>query len=221
MAWPDLIASGVMPRPLAGFVNACVRGRMNILIGGGPGSGKTTTFGLVSSLVPPDEQVIAIGPSNVSAHDLVRNALRMRPDRIVVDELRDAAALDLLRAMDAGHDGMICTVRGLGPRDALDRVEVLARMADPGVPALSVREQVGYSIDLVVHQARFRDGSRRITQVTEVLGLRGDTIALRDIFVYDHQAGALRPTGLRPRCLDQIHAHNIRLDPHIFTPIRR
>jgi pilus assembly protein CpaF len=246
----DLIAFGTMTRTVAGLLDACVRGKLNILVSGGTGAGKTTTLNVLSSFIPVDERVITIedaaelqlhqdhvlrlearppnieGRGEVTIRDLVRNSLRMRPDRIVVGEIRDAAALDMLQAMNTGHDGSICTVHANTPRDVLSRVETMVLMAGVDLPVRAIREQVSSAIDLIVQQARFKDGHRRITHVTEVVGMEGDVITLQDIFVYDHQMGfdehgnslgSLKSTGLRPKFLDKLTAAGVSVDPTIFA----
>src|SRR4051794_40625445 len=245
----DLVAFGTMTRAVAEFLSACVRGRLNILVSGGTGAGKTTTLNVLSGFIPEDERVITIedaaelqlhqehvlrlearppnieGRGEVRIRDLVRNALRMRPDRIVVGEIRDAAALDMLQAMNTGHDGSVGTVHANGPRDVLSRVETMVLMAGVELPIRAIRDQVASAVDMIVHQARFKDGTRRITHVTEVVGMEGDVITLQDLFLFDHQMGmdehgrtlgTLRPTGLRPRFLEKLEAAGIRLDPYSF-----
>jgi pilus assembly protein CpaF len=232
------------------FLSACVRGRLNILVSGGTGAGKTTTLNVLSGFIPEDERVITIedaaelqlhqehvlrlearppnieGKGEVRIRDLVRNALRMRPDRIVVGEIRDAAALDMLQAMNTGHDGSVGTVHANGPRDVLSRVETMVLMAGVELPVRAIREQVASALDLVVHQARFKDGTRRITHVTEVVGMEGDVITLQDLFVFDYQMGmdpngrtlgTLKSTGLRPHFLDKLEAAGVRPDPGTFA----
>jgi pilus assembly protein CpaF len=246
----DLVAFGTVPHHIAVFLAACVLGRRNILVSGGTGAGKTTTLNVLSSFIPADERVVTIedaaelqlhqdhvlrlesrppnieGRGEVRIRDLVRNALRMRPDRIVVGEIRDAAALDMLQAMNTGHDGSICTVHANGPRDVLSRVETMVLMAGMDLPVRAVREQVANAIDLIVHQARFKDGSRRITHVTEVVGMEGEVITLQDLFLFDHRAGldeagrtlgVLRATGLRPTFLEDLAAHGVSVDPETFA----
>jgi len=246
----DLVGFGTLSRSVAQFLDACVRGRLNILVSGGTGAGKTTTLNVLSSFVPGDERIVTIedaaelqlhqdhvlrlesrppnieGKGEVRIRDLVRNALRMRPDRIVVGEIRDAAALDMLQAMNTGHDGSIGTVHANSPRDALSRVETMVLMAGVDLPMRAIREQVASALDLIVHQVRFRDGTRHITQVTEVVGMEGDVITLQDLFVFDHQMGfdeagrslgTLRSTGLRPRFLDKLAAQDILVDPALFA----
>jgi pilus assembly protein CpaF len=246
----DLIGFGTMTRTVADFLDACVRGKLNILVSGGTGAGKTTTLNVLSSFIPEDERIVTIedaaelqlhqdhvlrlearppnieGRGEVKVRDLVRNSLRMRPDRIVVGEVRDAAALDMLQAMNTGHDGSICTVHANTPRDVLARVETMVLMAGVDLPVRAIREQVSSAIDLVVQQTRFKDGTRHITHVTEVVGMEGDVITLQDLFMFDHGAGfdengrslgTLKSTGLRPKFLDKLAAAGVRIDPSIFA----
>jgi pilus assembly protein CpaF len=245
----DLVTFGTMTRPVADFLAACVQGKLNILVSGGTGAGKTTTLNVLSGYIPPAERVITIedaaelqlyqehvlrlearpanieGKGEVRIRDLVRNALRMRPDRIVVGEIRDAAALDMLQAMNTGHDGSICTVHANSPRDVLSRVETMAMMAGMDLPITAIREQISSAIDLIVHQARFQDGSRRITHVTEVVGMEGQVITTQDLFVFDrrpgvdtagHPLGGLTSTGLRPAFSHKLAALGITLEPALF-----
>jgi pilus assembly protein CpaF len=247
----DLIGFGSLTRATAEFLEACVRGRINILVSGGTGAGKTTTLNVLSTFIPGDERIITIedaaelqlhqvhvirlearppnieGKGQVSIRDLVRNSLRMRPDRIVVGEVRDAAALDMLQAMNTGHDGSICTVHANSPRDVLARVETMVLMAGVDLPMRAIREQVSSAIDLVVHQSRFRDGSRRVTQISEVVGMEGDVITMQDLFKFDYSPGydeegrslgQLRATGLRPKFLDKLAAQGVKVDPELFSP---
>ena len=246
----DLIDFGTMSRVVCDFLEACVRGRLNILVSGGTGAGKTTTLNVLSSFIPEDERVVTIedaaelqlhqehvlrlearppnieGRGEVKIRDLVRNSLRMRPDRIVVGEIRDAAALDMLQAMNTGHDGSICTVHANSPRDALARVETMVLMAGMELPMRAIREQVSSALDLVVHQARMKDGSRHITHVSEIVGMEGDVITMQDLFTYDHSLGfdtsgrslgMLRSTGLRPRFLEKLAMSGVKVDPVIFS----
>jgi pilus assembly protein CpaF len=241
----DLITLGTMTGASSDFLDACVRGRLNILISGGTGAGKTTTLNVLSSFIPGDERIITIedaaelqlhqdhvlrleyrppnieGRGEVRIRELVRNALRMRPDRIIVGEVRDAAALDMLQAMNTGHDGSISTVHANSPRDALARVETMALMAGMELPVRVIREQMASALDLIVHQTRFRDGSRHITQITEVVGMEGDIITLQDVFAFDHalgfseeghSLGSLKSTGLRPRLIEKLAYRGVRVD---------
>jgi pilus assembly protein CpaF len=246
----DLVAFGSLPRNVADFLRACVSARLNIIVSGGTGAGKTTTLNVLSAFIPNDERIITIedaaelqlhqqhvlrlesrppnieGKGEVRIRDLVRNSLRMRPDRIVVGEVRDAAALDMLQAMNTGHDGSISTVHSNSPRDSLARLETMVLLAGVDLPMRAIREQVSSAVDLIVHQSRFRDGGRRITHVTEVVGMEGDVITLQDLFVFDHKAGMdengrpigqLRSTGLRPKFMDKITDAGIQVDPTTFA----
>jgi pilus assembly protein CpaF len=245
----DLISFGTITPQVAELLRACVRGRLNILISGGTGSGKTTTLNVISSFIPADERIVTIEdaaelqlrqehvlrlesrPSNlenrgeITIRDLVRNSLRMRPDRIIIGEVRDAAALDMLQAMNTGHDGSITTVHSNSPRDSLSRLETMVLMAGIDLPQRAIREQMASAIDLIIHQARLKDGTRRITHITEVDGMEGAIITLQDVFLFDFHAGVdqagryqgtLRSTGLRPRFLDALTDRGISLPTGLF-----
>jgi len=246
----DLINFGTATPAVAHFLNAAVRGRMNCLISGGTGSGKTTLLNVLSSFVPPGERVVTVedakellllqehvvsmearppnieGSGEVTIRDLVRNALRMRPDRIIVGECRGAEALDMLASMNTGHDGSLTTIHCNSPRDALSRIETMVLMAGLEIPARAVREQIASALDVIVHVSRLRDGSRRITHVSEVAGMEGDTIVLQDIYLFDFGMGVdadgnfigrLKSTGIRPRATDRLADQGIRLDPELFA----
>ena len=246
----DLVGFGTLSRAVSEFLEACVLGRLNILVSGGTGAGKTTTLNVLSAFIPNDERIITIedaaelqmhqehvirlearppnieGKGEIAVRDLVRNALRMRPDRIVIGEVRDAAALDMLQAMNTGHDGSICTVHANSPRDTLARIETMVLFAGYDLPLRAIREQVSSAIDLIVHQARFKDGTRHITHVSEVVGMEGDIITLQDLFVFDHHMGfdehgrslgQLKSTGLRPRFLEKLSDAGVDVDPRIFA----
>ncbi|TCM48978.1 CpaF family protein [Kribbella sp. VKM Ac-2568] len=245
----DLISFGTLTGPVAELLQACVRGRLNVLIGGGTGSGKTTTLNVLSSFIPDDERIVTIEdaaelqlrqehvlrlesrPANVekrgeiAIRELVRNSLRMRPDRIIIGEVRDGAALDMLQAMNTGHDGSITTVHSNAPRDSLSRLETMVLMAGVDLPQRAIREQMSSALDLIVHQARLKDGTRRITHITEVTGMEGEVITLQDVFQFDFHAGvdehgsfrgALRSTGLRPGFLDRLADRGVYLPPRMF-----
>ncbi len=209
----DLITFGTMSRESAEFLSACVRGSLNILVAGGTGAGKTTFLNVLSGYIPGDERIVTVedaaelqlhqehvirlearppnieGRGEVRIRDLVKNSLRMRPDRIVVGEIRDDAALDMLQAMNTGHDGSICTVHANSPRDTLARVETMVLMGGVDLPIRAIREQVASAIDLVVQQSRLKDGSRKVTHISEVVGMEGDVITMQDLFVLDMHAG--------------------------------
>jgi pilus assembly protein CpaF len=247
----DLISFGTLSDPVARFLHACVRGRVNILVSGGTGAGKTTTLNVLSSFLPEDERIITIedaaelrlqqphivrlesrppnieGRGEVAIRDLVRNALRMRPDRIVVGEVRGGEALDMLQAMNTGHDGSISTIHANSPRDVLSRLETMTLMAGMEISIRAVREQISAAIDLIIHQARLKDGTRRFTHVTEVVGMEGDMITTQDIFLFDFKAGIdehgkflghLRPTGIRPHFIERLSDRGVNVPPALFMP---
>jgi pilus assembly protein CpaF len=243
----QLISFGSATQECMYFLKACVEARLNVVISGGTGSGKTTLLNILSGFIPSDERIVTIenaaelqlrqehvvtlesrpqnieGKGEVTIRHLVVNALRMRPDRIVVGEIRDEAALDMLQAMNTGHDGSMTTAHSNSPRDTLSRLETMVLMAGMDLPVRAIREQVSSAIDLVVHQDRMKDGTRKITSITEVAGMEGDIITTMDIFAFDLQGyengrvvGRLKPTGLRPKFMEKLEASGIRLPPQIF-----
>ncbi len=243
----DLIKFGSMTKELAEFLRACVIGKLNIIVSGGTGSGKTTLLNVLSSFIPNDERIVTIenaaelqlrqehvvtlesrppnieGRGAVTIQDLVVNSLRMRPDRIVVGECRSGEALDMLQAMNTGHDGSLTTAHSNSPRDTLARLEVMCLMAGMELPIRAIREQVASALELVVHQERLRDGSRKVVKVTEVQGMEGDMITMSDIFEFEQIGveagrivGRIKPTGIRPKFTDRIEAAGIYLPPSVF-----
>ncbi|MGZ4683312.1 MAG: CpaF family protein [Acidimicrobiales bacterium] len=247
----DLIRFGTLNAHSARFLQACVVGRLNIIVSGGTGTGKTTTLNVLSSFIPSDERIVTVedakelqmhqdhvlslearppnieGRGEVTIRDLVKNCLRMRPDRIVVGECRSGEALDMLQAMNTGHDGSLTTVHANSPRDTLARLETLVLMAGFDLPIRAIREQMSSAIDLIVQLTRLRDGSRRITHISEVQGMEGDVITLQDIFLFDYGMGVdehgrfkghLKATGVRPKFAEKLADLGIRLGQEVFTP---
>lgn len=246
----DLINFGTLTEEMAMFLEACVRARMNIIVSGGTGSGKTTTLNVLSHFIPPHERIITIedaaelqldhedlvtlearppnieGVGEVSIRDLVRNALRMRPDRIIVGEVRGPEALDMLQAMNTGHDGSLSTLHSNSPRDTISRLETMVLMAGMELPMRAIAKQIASAIDLIVHQSRLSDGSRKITHITEVQGLEGETILLQDIFLFRQVGvdengkviGQHEPQGVRPLCMERIKIAGINIPDDIFQP---
>jgi pilus assembly protein CpaF len=245
----DLIAFGTMSERVAEFLEACVQGRLNLLISGGTGTGKTTLLNVVSSYVPGDERIVTIedaaelrlnqshvlrlesrppnieGKGQVTIRDLVRNSLRMRPDRIIVGEVRGGEAIDMLQAMNTGHDGSLSTIHSNSPRDALARLETMVLMSGVDLPVRAIREQVSSALDVLVHLARLRDGTRRIVQVSEIEGMEGDTIVLQDIFYFDYSMGLdddgrfkgrVKSTGLRPKFMRKLEDVGVTLPAETF-----
>jgi pilus assembly protein CpaF len=247
----ELVSFGTLTRQGVELLDACVRGRLNILVSGGTGAGKTTTLNVLSSFLPDDERIVTIedsaelrlqqphvvrlesrppnieGRGEVTIRDLVRNSLRMRPDRIVVGEVRGGEALDMMQAMNTGHDGSISTVHSNSPRDALSRVETMMLMAGMDIGIQAIREQVSSALNLIVHQTRMKDGVRRITHVTEVAGMEGDVITLQDLFLFDYSAGIddegkfrgkLQATGIRPKFVERLTDLGIPVPADVFAP---
>lgn len=243
----NLIDFGSITPEAIQFLDACVKSRANIVISGGTGSGKTTLLNILSGFIPADERIITVenaaelqlrqehvvtlesrpenieGKGEVTIRQLVINTLRMRPDRIIVGEIRDEAALDMLQAMNTGHDGSMTTLHSNSPRDTLARLETMTLMAGMELPVRAIREQVASAIDLIVHQSRMRDGTRKVTHITEVSGMEGEIITMTDIYNFEQAGyengkvvGRLRPTGLRPKFIDSIEQAGIHLPPSIF-----
>lgn len=247
----DLINFGTLTREVTTVLDAAVRAKLNILVSGGTGTGKTTLLNVLSAFIPSDERIITIedavelqlqqehvvrlesrppnieGRGEITIRELVRNSLRMRPDRIVVGEVRGGESLDMLQAMNTGHEGSISTVHANSPRDALSRMETLVLMAGMDLPLRAIREQISSAIDIVVQISRHKDGVRRVTHITEVHGMEGDVVTLQDAFSFDYSAGydedgrlrgRLEPTGVRPRFAERIADHGIALPVSLFQP---
>ena len=245
----DLIGFGSMSPQVAKFLQGCVVGRLNVLISGGTGTGKTTMLNVLSSFIPADERIVTVedakelqlhqehvlalearppnieGRGEITIRDLVRNTLRMRPDRIVVGECRGGEALDMLQAMNTGHDGSLTTIHSNSPRDSLARLETLTLMSGFELPVRAIREQMASALDMIVHITRLRDGTRRITHVTEVQGMEGDVITLQDLFLFDFGMGVdtdgrfrghLKSTGIRPKFAERLADLGIRLSGDLF-----
>jgi pilus assembly protein CpaF len=246
----DLVRFGTSTPEMFEFLEACVKARLNVFVSGGTGSGKTTMLNILSSFIPDDERIVTIEdaaelqlrqehvvtlearPSNIEGkgavpiRELVRNALRMRPDRIVVGECRSAEALDMLQAMNTGHDGSMSTGHANTPRDMLSRLETMVLMAGMDLPLRAIREQISSAVDLIVHQNRLKDGTRKIVNITEVQGMEGDVIVMQDVFVFEQTGvsegriqGRLKPTGIRPHFVERFETMGVHLAPNIFgTP---
>lgn len=244
----DLINFGTLNEEMAIFLEACVKARLNIFVSGGTGSGKTTTLNVLSNFIPHDERIITIedaaelqlgqdhvvalesrppnieGKGSITIRDLVRNSLRMRPDRVVIGEVRGAEALDMLQAMNTGHDGSLATGHSNSARDMIARLETMVLLAGVELPVKAIREQIAGAIDVIIQQSRLKDGSRRITSITEVQGMEGDVIVLQDIFTYKQQGvnddgkiiGRLVPTGVRPKFYERLEASGIHIPANVF-----
>ena len=248
----DLVRLGALSRSTLDFLAACVRVRANVLISGGTGTGKTTLLNLLSAFIHPHERIVTIedpaelqikhedwvsletrppnieGKGQVLQRDLVKNALRMRPDRIIVGECRGGEAFDMLQAMNTGHDGSLTTVHANSPRDALSRIENMVLMAGD-LPISAIREQIASGVNLVVHLARLQDGTRRVTHITEIVGMQGAIVSMHDIFEFQGRGvdangrvmGHLQPTGLRPHLLDRLAQFGEHVPIDTFLPLRR
>lgn len=244
----ELIEKGSLTANMASFIEACVVSKLNVIVSGGTGSGKTTLLNAISKYIPEGNRIITIedaaelklqqdhvlrmeskppnieGKNAVTIRDLVRNALRMRPDRIVVGEVRGGECLDMLQAMNTGHDGSLTTLHANTPRDAISRMETLTLMAGMDLPLRVVREQIASAIDLIIQLSRLKDGSRRVTFITEVSGMEGETVVMTDIFKFEQTGidedgkiiGALKPTGIRPLFTPRLEANGYRLGPEVF-----
>lgn len=244
----DLIRFGTLTEEMSIFLDACVKARLNIFVSGGTGSGKTTTLNVLSSCIPSDERIVTIedaaelklwqehvvslesrpanieGKGAITIRDLVRNSLRMRPERVVIGEVRGGEALDMLQAMNTGHDGSLATGHSNSPRDMIARLETMVLMAGIELPVKAIREQIAGALDVIIHQSRLKDGSRKITHITEVQGLEGDTVVLQDIFLFEQQGvdvagkiiGRLVPTGVRPKFYERLETSGIYIPPTVF-----
>ncbi|HWE64248.1 MAG TPA: CpaF family protein [Chloroflexota bacterium] len=244
----DLVSFGTVTPEMVTFLRAAVEAKLNLVVAGGTGSGKTTLLNVLSSFIPDDERIITIedsaelqlrqahvitletrppnieGKGAVTIRDLVRNSLRMRPERIIVGECRSGEALDMLQAMNTGHDGSMTTLHSNTPRDTLSRLETMCLMAGMDLPLRAIREQISKAIELIVQQSRMKDGSRKVTHIAEVQGMEGDVIIMQDIFIYEQSGvdergkliGRLRPTGIRPKFMEKFEAHGIYLPPSVF-----
>ena len=247
----NLISYGTMTSDMAVFIEACIKARLNIVVSGGTGSGKTTTLNILSSFIPDDERILTIedaaelqlrqehvvrlesrpanieGKGAINIRDLVKNSLRMRPDRIVIGEVRGGEALDMLQAMNTGHDGSLTTGHSNSPRDMLARLETMVLMAGMDLPVRAIREQISSAIDIIIQQSRLKDGSRKITHITEVQGMEKDTIILQDIFVFNEKGmdekgritGGFTATGIRPKFMEKLVNTRVPLPNNLFDQI--
>ncbi|MDX1493928.1 MAG: CpaF family protein, partial [Longimicrobiales bacterium] len=247
----ELVRSGSLSEPMLRLLEGVVKSRLNVLISGGTGAGKTTLLNVLSGFIPETERIVTVEdsaelrlrqphvvrletrPANVEGTGaipqrmLVVNALRMRPDRIIVGEVRSAEAIDMLQSMNTGHDGSMTTLHANTPRDALSRLETMVAMADLKLPDRAVRTQIASAIDIVVQVSRLSDGSRRVRQITEVVGMEGDVITMQDIFTFEQTGveedgrviGHLRPTGIRPKCMERLQAHGFQMSAEAFSDL--
>ncbi|WP_188207733.1 CpaF family protein [Alkalibacillus aidingensis] len=245
----DLVNFGTLTNEMATFLDACVKARLNMFVSGGTGSGKTTTLNVLSSFIPNDERIVTIedaaelqlgqdhvvslesrppnieGKGAITIRDLVRNSLRMRPDRVVIGEVRGAEALDMLQAMNTGHDGSLATGHSNSPRDMLARLETMVLLAGVELPIKAIRDQISGAIDVIIQQTRLKDGTRRIVKITEVQGMEGDVIVLQDIFEFEQMGidengkiqGRLVPTGVRPKFFEQLERSGIHIPNNVFV----
>lgn len=246
----DLVAFHSLSIKMASFLEACVKGSLNVIVSGGTGSGKTTLLNVLSSFIQEDERIVTVedaaeiqlmqehvitletrpanleGKGQVTIRDLVKNSLRMRPDRIIVGEVRSSEALDMLQAMNTGHDGSMTTTHSNSPRDTVSRIETMVMMAGMDLPSKAIREQIASAVDIIVHQSRLRDGSRKITSITEVCGMEGDVITLQDIFTYytdgsmdtnEKFIGRFKSTGVRPKCIEKIRNNGVVVNTDWFN----
>lgn len=250
LSMDDLLTNESISFPMVQFLQGCVRARLNVLISGGTGAGKTTLLNIMSGYIPEGERIITIedsaelrlqqphvvrletrppnveGRGTVSQRDLVRNALRMRPNRIIIGEVRGAEIYDMLQAMNTGHDGSLTTIHANGPRDVLLRLETLMLLTGIEIPEKAIRELVSSAINIIVQISRFSDGTRKISSVSEIVGMEQGTISMQEIFLFEKKGvdadgkmiGTFRPTGIRPRYLQQMHASGVQISPEIFNP---
>ncbi len=245
----DLIGFGSLTPRMANFLEACVKGNLNMMVSGGTGSGKTTLLNVLSSFIPDGQRIVTLedaaelqlnqehvvtlesrpanmeGRGEIAIRDLVKNALRMRPDRIIVGEVRGAEALDMLQAMNTGHDGSLSTAHANSPRDVIARLETMVMMTGAEMPMVAIRNQIASALDIVVQQSRLRDGTRRITSISEITGMESDTVSMQDIFVYETDGsrdaqgrfnGRFRATGIRPRCIQKIRSNGVAVNEEWF-----
>ncbi len=246
----DLISFGSLTPRMASFLEACVKGNLNMMVSGGTGSGKTTLLNVLSSFIPDGQRIVTLedaaelqlnqphvvtlesrpsnmeGKGEISIRDLVKNALRMRPDRIIVGEVRGGEALDMLQAMNTGHDGSLSTAHANSPRDVIARLETMVMMTGAEMPMMAIRSQITSALDVIVQQSRLRDGTRRITSISEITGMEGDKVSMQEIFVYESDGtrdadgrfkGKFRATGIQPRCLTKIRSNGVAVNDEWFA----